>query len=186
MRLALLLAVVPRFAGGRILGFHLDDERCTGPDSRFGNTSTLVPPCLAVLQEYLPPSLCLSATPHTVCLSVCLSVCFSLPLPHTDESSLSRYADFVGNLSGTGLTLAVDSGACVAPTCYNITWNGVSKHAHEHVRCHSKSLSLSLSLSLSTLLPLSRREPHSGLSPWLRASSLRRAHRSLTLSMRQW
>ena len=49
VRLALLLAVVPRFAGGRILGFHLDDERCTGPDSRFGNTSTLVPPCLAVL-----------------------------------------------------------------------------------------------------------------------------------------
>jgi hypothetical protein len=41
-----------RGVGGRILGFHLDDERCTGPDSRFGNASTVVPPCLAVLQEY--------------------------------------------------------------------------------------------------------------------------------------
>ena len=91
---ACVLAALPG-VGGRFLGFHLDDERCTGPDSRFGNRSALVPPCLAVLQEY---------------------------------------AFFVGNLSGTGLTLAVDSGACVAPTCYNVTWNGVSKRGHEHVR----------------------------------------------------
>ena len=92
---ACVLAAALPGVGGRFLGFHLDAERCTGPDSRFGNRSTLVPPCLAVLQEY---------------------------------------AFFVGNLSGTGLTLAVDSGACAAPTCYNITWNGVSKRGHEHVR----------------------------------------------------
>ena len=96
---ACVLAALPG-VGGRFLGFHLDDERCTGPDSRFGNRSTLVPPCLAVLKEY---------------------------------------AFFVGNLSGTGLTLAVDSGACVAPTCYNVTWNGVSKRGHEHVRAGAEA-----------------------------------------------
>jgi hypothetical protein len=80
-------------ASARVVGFHLDNEHCT-TDTRFGNRSTLVPPCLAVLGEY---------------------------------------AHWVGNLSGSGLVLSVDTGACAAATCINISWGGVSKPAHEHV-----------------------------------------------------
>jgi hypothetical protein len=95
LRLGLLLlaaAAAPRVAA-EILGFHLDDERCTS-DTRFGNRSTLIPICQGVLDEY---------------------------------------AQFVGNLSGTGLVLSVDTGACVEASCINISWGGVSKRAHEHV-----------------------------------------------------
>ena len=91
--LLLLGALTPRGSHARVLGFHLDDERCTS-DSRFGNRSTLEPICQSVLTEY---------------------------------------SHWVGNLSGTGLVLSVDTGACVAPTCFNITWNGVTKPGHEHV-----------------------------------------------------
>ena len=40
---------------------------------------------------------------------------------------------WAGNLSGTGLSLAVDTGACVEPTCFNVTYNGVTKRPQEHV-----------------------------------------------------
>ena len=72
--LLLLAATAPPRAGGAILGFHLDDERCN-TDTRFGNRSSLEPVCIAVLDEY-------------------------------------KY--WVGNLSGTGLVLSVDAGACAA------------------------------------------------------------------------
>ena len=46
---------------------------------------------------------------------------------------LTEYSHWVGNLSGTGLVLSVDTGACVEATCENLTWHGVTKRAHEHV-----------------------------------------------------
>eukprot|EP01052_Picozoa_sp_SAG31_P032191 SAG31_NODE_3505_length_4187_cov_2.714286_2_plen_304_part_00 len=80
-------------ARGRFLGFHLDDETCNN-DIRFGNISTLEPPCIALLE---------------------------------------KYSQWIGNLSGTGLTLSVDTGACAESTCFNLTWNGVSKRGEQHV-----------------------------------------------------
>jgi hypothetical protein len=92
--LLLLAATAPTHAGGAIVGFHLDDERCN-TDTRFGNRSTLEPVCIAVLDEY-------------------------------------KY--WAGNLSGTGLVLSVDTGACAASApCFNVSWGGASKQVHEHV-----------------------------------------------------
>ena len=98
MRLGMLLltaaAVAAPGSDAKVLGFHLDDERCAA-DTRFGNRSTLVPVCRAVLDEY---------------------------------------AHWIGNLSGTGLVLSVDTGACAASApCFNVSWGGASKQVHEHV-----------------------------------------------------
>eukprot|EP01050_Picozoa_sp_SAG11_P016818 SAG11_NODE_2343_length_3489_cov_2.504720_1_plen_302_part_00 len=98
LRLTLLLLIAIQggivwHAEGKITGFHVDDETCNN-DLRFGNLSTLLPPCLALLAEY---------------------------------------SHWIGNLSGTGLSLSVDTGACVDTGCFNLTWNGVSKRAEHHI-----------------------------------------------------
>ena len=46
---------------------------------------------------------------------------------------LDEYAHWIGNLSGTGLVLSVDTGACVEDSCFNLTWRGSTKRPHEHV-----------------------------------------------------
>ena len=47
---------------------------------------------------------------------------------------LDEYKHWVGNLSGTGLVLSVDTGACAASApCFNVSWGGASKQVHEHV-----------------------------------------------------